>query len=433
MSELTGFLSFSNVNVRYVVLGCLLLGATAGAIGCFALLRKRALLGDALAHAALPGVVIGFMLSGGKAPLVLLLGAMATAWFGALAVNYISRYSKLKSDTATAIVLSVFFAIGVVGLTLVQKSGAAAQSGLSHFLFGHAASLLLGDVVRFSLLALVSLIVLAAFYKEFKLLTFDAEFSTTLGLRAGVFDLLLTTLIVVAVVVGLQAVGVVLMAALLITPAAAARLWTDRLSHMLIIAAAIGAVSGVIGAYLSYVVPHMPTGPWVVLTATGMFGVSLLAAPRRGVIARTVQFVRLRRQTLEENILKTFYVLAEHRHQPRLAATAADLHQQRFFAGTSLAKGLDRLQRGGLVQARNDHYELTTAGQERAREVVRKHRLWELYLSEYMQLPPDHVHRDAEEMEHILTPEVEAELDAVLERPRLDPHGVEIPKAKDAE
>ena len=430
MSELFSFFTFADVNVRYVVLGCLLLGATAGAIGCFALLRQRALLGDALAHAALPGVVIGFMLSGGKAPLVLLLGAIATSWIGAITVNYIARKSKIKEDAATAIVLSIFFAIGVVGLTYVQKSGAAAQSGLANFLFGHAASLLQGDVLRFSLLALVSLVILAAFYKEFKLLAFDSEFSTALGLRAGLLDIVLTTLIVVAVVVGLQAVGVVLMAALLITPPAAARLWTNRLSRMLMLAAAFGAFSGVAGAYLSYAVPRMPTGPWVVLAATGVFGVSLLVAPQRGIISRTVRFIKLRRLTLEENILKTFYALGEIRQAPQLPVTAGDLHRTRFFAGTSLATGLRRLKRAGLVDLRADHYELSPTGQARAQEVVRKHRLWELYLSEYMQLPLDHVHRDAEELEHILTPELEAELDTVLERPRVDPHGTPIPEKK---
>ena len=432
MIDLLTFFTLSDVNVRYVALGSLLLGATAGAIGCFALLRKRALLGDALAHAALPGVVIGFVLSGGKAPLVLLIAAMATAWIGALSVSYIARKSKIKEDTATAIVLSVFFAIGVVGLTLVQKSGAAAQSGLANFLFGHAASMLRGDVIRFSLLALASLIILAAFYKEFKLLAFDAEFSRAVGLRTHTLDLILTTLIVVAVVVGLQAVGVVLMAALLITPAAAARLWTDRLSRMLILSASFGAVSGICGAYLSFAVPRMPTGPWVVLAATTIFVVSLLFAPRRGIVARLTEFLRLRRQTLEENILKTFFVLGEVKRQPELAITPSELHQRRFFAGTSLATGLRRLRRAGLVRIDGQHYTLTPAGHARAQQVVRKHRLWELYLSEYMQLPPDHVHRDAEEMEHILTPEVEAELDAVLERPKVDPHVERIPR-KDEE
>jgi manganese/zinc/iron transport system permease protein len=428
MSEMFAFLTLADVNVRYVALGSLLLGATAGAIGCFALLRKRALLGDALAHAALPGVVIGFALTGGKSPLILLIAAMATAWIGALSVSYIAHKSKIKEDTATAIVLSVFFAVGVVGLTLVQKSGAAAQSGLANFLFGHAASMLRGDVIRFSLLALTSLIVLAAFYKEFKLMAFDVEFSRSVGLRTSTLDIILTTLIVVAVVVGLQAVGVVLMAALLITPAAAARLWTNRLSRMLILSASFGAVSGITGAYLSYAVPKMPTGPWVVLAATGIFSVSLLFAPQRGIAARTIRFLLLRRRTLEENILKTFFVLSEVKRQPELAITPSELHQRRFFAGTSLASGLRRLRNEGLVQSDGQHYALTPSGYERAQQVVRKHRLWELYLSEYMQLPPDHVHRDAEEMEHILTTELEAELDAVLERPKVDPHGETIPR-----
>lgn len=427
MTTIIAFFSLADANVRAVVLGSLLLGATAGAIGCFAVLRKRALIGDTLAHAALPGVVIGFLIAGGKIPLALLLGAIATAWLAALAVNAITARSKLAADTAMAVVLSVFFAAGVVLLTLVQQSGDAAQSGLSHFLFGRAASLMTTDVRNFAVLAIVSLVMLIALFKEFKLIAFDDVQAQALGLPARSLDLILTTLLVVAVVVGLQAVGVVLMAAMLITPAAAARMWTDRLPVMVWLSAIFGGVSGVIGAYVSTLAPQMPTGPWMVIAVTFLFTVSLLFAPERGVTARLRHFLSLRARTLEEHILKAFFYVGEQRRDWRSPVTLAQLGQVRFFRGNTLASGLKKLRRRGLVCFADGGLQLTDSGQTRAGRIVRVHRLWEMYLSQYMDLPADHVHRDADQIEHVLTPELEAKLEALLDRPLVDPHGETIP------
>ena len=427
MNNLILFFTLADANVRAVVLGSLLLGATAGAIGCFAVLRKRALIGDTLAHAALPGVVIGFLIAGGKIPLALLLGAIATAWLAALAVNAITARSKLTADTAMAVVLSVFFAAGVVLLTFVQKSGDAAQSGLSNFLFGRAASLMTTDVRNFAVLAVLSLIVLALLFKEFKLIAFDGVQAQALGLPARALDVILTTLLVIAVVVGLQAVGVVLMAAMIITPAAAARLWTHRLSVMVGLSAIFGGVAGVSGAYVSTLAPQMPTGPWMVIAATALFVVSLLFAPRRGVISRVTSFFTLRARTLDEHILKAFFYVGEQRREWRSPVTLAQLGHVRFFRGNSLARGLKKLRRRGLVHFADGGLQLTDNGRARAGRIVRVHRLWEMYLSQYMELPADHVHRDADQIEHVLTPELEAKLEALLDRPRVDPHGETIP------
>jgi manganese/zinc/iron transport system permease protein len=421
------FSALYDINARSVILGSALLGATAGAIGCFAFLRKRALLGDALAHAALPGVVLGFLVSGGKVPIALLIGAALTAWLGALAVDMITRHSKIKEDSAIAISLSIFFAAGVVGLSLVQKTGAASQSGLANFLFGHAASLLPSDVMQFSLLAILSLIVLALFYKELKAISFDSDFARSLNFPVGRLNIVLTTLIVVAVVVGLQAVGVVLMAAMVITPPAAARLWTERLSKMIFLSAIFGMAAGIIGALISYSAPRMPTGPWIVLSATAVFLVSVLFAPKRGFISRLFTYLDVRRRTMTENILKSFYRLGEQKGNMRASLPAADLQRVRYLPASDFAKGIKKLVRDGLVEIKNGGYALTEDGYQRAARLVKLHRLWEVYLTDYIHLPSDHVHRDAEQIEHILTPELEAELEALLERPRFDPHGTPIP------
>lgn len=418
---------FDDITLRSVLLGSALLGAVAGMVGSFAYLQKRALLGDALAHAALPGVVLGFLVAGGKVPLALLIGAAVTAWVGARAIDMIVRHTKLKQDAAVAIVLSVFFALGVVGLSLVQKHGDAAQSGLSTFLFGHAASLLPSDVMTFAIFGLLCAVVLGLVYKELKVLTFDARFAAASGLPVKRLEIVMTTLIVAATVIGLQAVGVVMMSALLITPAAAARLLTTRLSRMLLVAALIGTLAGVCGTLISYSAPRMPTGPWIVLVATALFVVSFLLAPQRGVFARAIAFSKLRERTHEENLLKTFYHLGEQAGNVGASFGQAELARTRTLQGGAFQQALKKLERRGWVESGGEGFRLTETGQTESARVVRLHRLWEVYLTEYLHLPSDHVHRGAEQMEHVLTPELERELEAFLAKPRVDPHGTPIP------
>ncbi len=420
----------SDVTLRSVLLGSLLLGGVAGLVGSFAYLQKRALLGDALAHAALPGVVIGFLISGGKFPLALLLGAGLTAWLGARSIDWIGRNTKLKQDAAIAIVLSVFFAFGVVGLSYVQRHGAAAQSGLSTFLFGHAASLLPRDVITFAIFGLLSVVVLGLLYKELKAITFDRRFAQATGLPVRFLEIVMTSLIVAATVIGLQAVGVVMMSALLITPAAAARLWSHRLSMMLAIAAGIGMLSGAAGTLISYSAPRMPTGPWIVLVATALFILSYFLAPRRGVLARWLIFRQLRARTHEENLLKTFYHLGEQTGLITAGFSQAELARSRSLQGGAFASALRKVERKGWIRREGDSFHLTDEGRTESARVVRLHRLWEVYLTEYLHLPADHVHPAADQMEHVLTPELERELEALLDRPRVDPHGTPIPYEK---
>jgi manganese/zinc/iron transport system permease protein len=420
-------LGFEDANVRSVVLGSMLLGAGAGVLGSFTLLRKRALLGDALAHAALPGVCLAFLVTQTKHPLVLLVGAAITGGLGIAAVNTIVRRSRIKEDAALALTLSVFFGFGIVLLTRIQKSGAAAQAGLDKFLFGQAASLVQADVWLLGGVTVVLLAGVFLAFKEFKLLTFDSAFAASLGWPIGRLDFFLSTLIVLSVTVGLQLVGVVLMAAMLITPAAAARFWTDRLPRMLAIAALIGALSGALGAFISMLAPRMPTGPWAVIAATFAFAVSLFAAPRRGVIARGIRHWRTRRRTAEENVLKTLYHLGERDGDWTRAHTADDLARRRHMGLGAAQRTLGRLDRSGWAVRGSAGWSFTGPGLDRARRMVRLHRLWEVYLSERLNLAADHVHEDAEHIEHVLTPELEAELEAILARPEYDPHRQPIP------
>ena len=242
MNSTFQFLSFSDPNVLFVVLGTMLLGASSAIVGCFSFLRKRALVGDAIAHSILPGVCLAFMVSGSKNPLYLIIGAFITGWLSLLLIDGITRTTKLKSDTAIGIILSVFFGVGILLLTSIQHSGNASQAGLDKFLFGKAASLTKDDVYVFGTIAAILILVVILFYKEFKLISFNPDYAKVIGLPVRFLEFMLATITVLAVAVGIQAVGVVLMAALLITPASGARFWTDKLGVMILIATFFGAI-----------------------------------------------------------------------------------------------------------------------------------------------------------------------------------------------
>lgn len=270
--------------LRNVALGSALLGIVSGVLGSFAMLRKQGLLGDALAHAALPGICLAFLLTGAKDQIVLLLGAGIAGWVGTMLLLLIVRRTVLSEDAALGIVLSTFFGFGVTLLTYINQLDSANQAGLDKYLFGQAAALIERDVITFAILGGIALLLVLLFYKEFKLLTFDPEFASSLGFGTTKLSILLTSLIVVAVVIGLQTVGVVLMAAMLIGPAAAARQWTNRLSTMIVLSAAFGALAGVIGALLSFTQAGLPTGPTIILALTVIVFFSLAFAPARGLV-----------------------------------------------------------------------------------------------------------------------------------------------------
>lgn len=275
---------FTNYTLRTIALGAAALGIISGVLGCFAVLRRQALLGDAMSHAALPGVVLAFMLTGSRAPLVLVLGAAIAGWLGALAVMTIVRMSRIKEDSAFGLVLSVFFAIGMVLLTVLQRSGQGGQAGLDKYLFGQAAALVTSDVITIAVLGAVVLLLTALFWKEFKLLSFDPDYAASLGYPVTALNILLTSLIVMAIVIGLQLVGVVLMSAMLVAPAAAARQWTNRLGRMVLLAGTFGALAGVVGAVVSASGRGLSTGPVIVVCISALVIVSLLVAPGRGLL-----------------------------------------------------------------------------------------------------------------------------------------------------
>ncbi|CAA9447387.1 MAG: Mn-Zn_transporter_SitC [uncultured Rubrobacteraceae bacterium] len=289
---------FFDYTIRNVALGAAILGVVGGTLGCFAILRRQGLFGDALAHATLPGVCVAFILSGAKTPIVLMSGAALTAGLGALLILTIVHRTRIKQDAALGIVLSVFFGAGAVLITYIGGSGSGNQSGLDRFIFGQAATIVRDDVITMGILASLALLVVVLLFKEFKLLSFDPAFAASLGFPVGRLNVLLTMLIVVAVIIGIQAVGVVLMAAMLIIPAASARQWTDRLGTMITISGLFGALSGVSGALISATGANLPTGPLIVLSATALLVVSLFLGRSQGFLWSWIGSRRNRRNVL---------------------------------------------------------------------------------------------------------------------------------------
>ncbi len=415
-----------------VLIGTSLLGCVAGAVGTFAVLRRRALVGDLVAHAALPGICLAFVVAGERQFSALLLGALVSGIFGVALVTFICRWSRTKEDAAIGIVLSTFFGAGVAMMPVIAKMETGDKAGLTTYLYGQAASMVRQDLLLIGIVAVIALALLALFYKEFKLLGFDPGFAQSQGWPTLWLDLAMMALVALVTVVGLPAVGVVLMAAMLITPAAAARLWTDRLNVMLVAAGVLGAAAGALGTVLSdnrwrQALPFdplrfgsnnkgLPTGPLIVLAGTAIFLGSLAFAPRRGLIAKVIAQLRLRARVAQDHLLRTLYELSEPAlpDRPELAAQAViDSHAWNSLEAWWLLRWA---QRRGWVDHANGRLRLTAIGAQEGARLTRRHRLWELFLIHGANIAADHVDRDADDIEHILPPEVVDRLEVELLR-----------------
>ncbi|ONK21529.1 manganese ABC transporter permease [Bacillus sp. VT-16-64] len=371
-----------DANTQWVLFGTLLLGIASGVLGSFALLRKQSLIGDAMAHAALPGVCLAFMLYGEKSMPIFLLGAALAGLLATYCIQVISKQSRIKEDTAIGLILSVFFGFGIVLLTRITQSPAGNKSGLDAFIFGKAASLVGSDVTFIAISAIVLLFITALFFKEFKLLSFDPQFAQGIGMPVKWMNGLLMVLIVGAVVIGIQAVGVVLMSAMLITPAIAARYWTDKLSTMVLLSGAIGGISGICGTLLSTMAEKMATGPIIVVAATVVFLFSLLCAPRRGLISKALKHIQVKKQTAKEYVMISLYELYEKTNDKNVYSfTVEQINERRPFGTYFLNQAITRLEKEGYIKpAGENRYMLTNKGLTVAHEYTLNHRLHEVYL-----------------------------------------------------
>ncbi|SDI57465.1 metal ABC transporter permease [Natribacillus halophilus] len=413
----------SNPNVQWVLFGTTALGIAGGVLGSFALLRRQSLISDAMSHAALPGICIAFLIVGEKMMGALLVGAGLTAYLGTYCIQAIAYYTRLKTDAAIGLVLSVFFGIGIVLLTFINNLPIGGQAGLNEFIFGQAAAMTSSDVRVISSVALVLVIITILLFKELKLLIFDREFARGIGLPTTVLNGLLMTMIVAAVVIGLQAVGVVLMVAMLIAPAITARYWTDRLDVMVILSGVFGAISGILGTVTSAPISGMPTGPIIIVAACIVFFVSLIVAPKKGLVVKAYRLQQLRKQTAREQILQSLYELVEEHYQASGSLTdfaREEIRALRPLSERRFRKTLNGLERSGKIDAKEEGYALTTSGRETAHNVTLNNRYMQMYAMHEARFA--NLQMEKRNWDFLSLPEEERErLHALLQEHQLEP------------
>lgn len=430
LSDIWNVLILRDYNTRLVVICTILLGCACGLMGGFLLLRKRSLMGDTLSHATLPGVGLSFMLlvalgGDGKSLPILLAGAGITGVIGCAAVLFIREQTRIKDDAAMGIVLSVFYGAGVAILGVIQKMPEGSAAGLESFIYGKTASMVMSD---FQILVFITVCVITCsllLFKEFRLLCFDENFAAVLGWPVKFLDILLLALITAVTVAGLQAVGLILIIAFLITPAAAARFWTNQLDRMLMLSALIGAASGWIGASLSAFFPRLPAGAVIVLVAALFFVVSMLIGTERGVMIRFLRQSQLEKRMGRQHLLRALYEILEGgRVTEELNIRTVPFRQirgRRTWSDRQLRDYIRRAYNEGLVEAPNkaDSILLTETGLVEAKQVTRNHRLWEMYLIEYADVATSRVDRDADMVEHILGDKMVTRLENKLQAYRI--------------
>ena len=408
------------------ILAAVLLGAGAGLLGCFVVLRRVALMGDAISHAVLPGVVAGLIYSPDRNPLTIFFYAAIAGLLGAGIVRALMSTTRLKSDTALGIVLASFFAFGIMWQSRNQESTA----GVMNFLFGNIGAINAADLQMMMLATALLCVVVFVLKRPLLVVSFDEGFSRGLGYPVKILNGIFYFLLTFSVVVALQAVGVVLVSAMLITPAAAAYLLTDRFGKMLVLSMAFGVLSGIAGGVVSASVNGMPTGPVITLAATGVFAVVYLVAPQHGVLAKLFRNAKRRRRVRRENTLKAIYQIQEAGGFSHEDVSLIELARKRRNTEDHARKECAALLRHDFIELADDGHSvhLTASGWKRAMEMVRNHRLWELYLTNEANYADDHVHEDAEKIEHILGANTVKQLEKDLDFPELDPHGKPIPQ-----
>ncbi len=406
-------------------------------VGVLVFLRRKSLIGEALSHASYPGVVMSafFVTLFAKEflPLVLLGGAFLTALLGLFCIEKLEKL-KVRSDAALCFVLSLFFGVGVLMASRLQTVDPLSFQGAQIFLYGQAATMMESHVWIYGLLSLVIMGCLAFLYRPIEIMLFDRSFARSIGMSFALLDLLLFILLVLAIIIGIRSVGVVLMVGMLIAPAVTARQFSDRLGVVFILAAFFGTLSGFLGNYFSIQLPLwggwlvgerqlvLPTGPMILLSASSLCILSLCFSPKRGLLFRWVRALVFRQKCVSENILKQLWKRGQDKHR-----RVSDLRLFHLCPQVLLRPILRLLIfQGWLLRTRDGGYQLSADGAVRASHIVRLHRLWEVYLVSLGQ-GREKVHHSAEEMEHILTPEIEKELTALLKDPKHDPHAQPIP------
>lgn len=422
LETITDVVLLKDHNTRVVVISVMLLGVSSGIIGAFLLLRKRSLMGDVLSHATLPGIGIAFAVMtmmgwSGKALPGLLLGAAVSGVAGLLTMLAIRSTTRLRDDAAMGFVLSVFFGLGVAVLGMVQKMPGGNAAGLESFIYGKTASMVLQDAFLIGGVALVMSVVALLFKKEFTLICFDDNYASSQGWPVIFMDVTMLALVTVVTVIGLQAVGLILIIAFLIIPATAARFWTHRLDFMLLLSAFIGALSGWLGAAFSGIFSNMPAGAIIVVVAAAIFLISMFFGTARGVVPRLRDQAKLKRRVGRQHLLRAAYEILEKQPGPlaNVPVSRDLLFSHRTWSSREFGRFMARARAEDHVEpSAPDSVLLSESGFGEASRITRNHRLWELYLIRHADVAASHVDRDADMVEHILGAEIVRKLEEEL-------------------
>ena len=430
---------FSDSLLRAPMVGSILMGIGAALVGVFLYLRKESLLGEALSHGAYPGVVLSalvasffFRTPGADEGAFALIGAFITALLGLKLIGWLKNRLKMHSDAALCLILSLFFGVGVLIASRLQVTHPLWYRSIHTYLYGQAATMVDKHIVLYAFLVSVTVLLILALFRPLQWIHFDRDFSKSVGARVTFVEAMIELLLILSIVIGMRSVGVVLLSGMLIAPAVAARPWTHRLSRLLFLAAFLGGLSGFLGNYLSVALPiflempdlALPTGPMILLSAVTFSVLSLFFAPRSGVLSRYYRTLRFRKRCVLENVLKRLWREGEGRvfSQDELK----QISSLSFIQNWALLGKMKR--QGWLLKEGKGKFRLSLDGFHRGARIVRLHRLWEVYLVDYLGQHKDQVHRSAEQMEHILSPTLERELTKLLKNPKHDPHAQPIPK-----
>ncbi|MBR9920789.1 MAG: iron chelate uptake ABC transporter family permease subunit [Bacteroidetes bacterium] len=395
-----------------------MVGLTCGVLGCFIVLRNMALIGDALSHAILPGVVFAFMIVG-YSVVGFFTGSVIAGLLAAVIITWIQQRVKTKNDAAIGIVFTAMFSIGVMGISWISRNEGV-HLDLKDFLFGNVLGVANQDLILSGLVTVFVLYSIVLLYRPLFVTTFQPIIAQTMGFKVERMHYFLMLLLSFAVVAALQTVGVILVVAMLITPAATALLLAERLPWVLGIAGLIGLLSAVLGLYLAIEFETTP-GPAMAVVATLFYLMAVFFSPKKGLLGQTIRKRRLQQRIQAEDFLKQSLKL-EQREQ----LNKSNLQENLGFSRRVFGRIQSLLRRKGLLD--NDGYHLTTEGRKEANRLVRAHRLWETYLVDQMGLSAENIHEEAERYEHLLTEDLLDEVEAELGYPTIDPHGSPIPR-----
>lgn len=424
--------------LRAPTIGSMLLGFISALMGVIVFIKKRSLIGETLAHAAYPGLIIGASMAvffKEKAFIGFLAGAFITSFLGLYVVEKLETRFKIHPDSALCLVLSLFLGVGVLLASHLQFTSPLYYQKAQVFLYGQAATMNDFHIIFYGGFSLVVLTFLTLNFRRLEIVLFDQTFSKSFGVESKALNSVVFVLIIMTLVIGIRSLGVILISGMLIAPAAAARQWTHHLSCFIILSGLFGLISGFCGNYLSIYIPlwvgkehlfALPTGPMVLLSASSICIFSLLFARKKGAVNRIIRIVCFRFQCILENILKTFW-----KEDEKDFLKKGDILKWNVVSPLTLSLVLSVLKRGGwIIKTRQKGYSLTRDGRRRASRLIRLHRLWELYLASSLKMGEEKVHRSAEEIEHILTPEIENRLTQLLKNPKVDPHKQPIPNVE---